>query len=1548
MLNRKIIALLLLICFGGSAYSQDILRVSKDPDMGGQYRTIQEAVDLARPYSTIIIMDNEIYEEQVTIEGEGKNGITLTSQNPQSPNKPTIKWRDTQNVGPRSWAESQIPDSINFDYNGALRCIRVRNVTIDGIKISGGSPFPFGYESVWGPEHEKQHPNTHGNAAIVLTVAGNITVRNSEIADAFFGFYIKDRNTGGIYGNSNPADIDPDEVIPLSGFGRVGNHLIENNRIYDNSYGLFFESSWDLGSTIRFNLIFDNFHTRNTLSAFRSVPESDNLPGGAFLFQDNLFTPMAIYNNTLYNNFRVFSTTWQAAAHHLIFNNIVAKPKFYWSSGYVPSTINFDEWKGTIDHLFEHRMKHTLYAAQKQAPTERREWVSGICGNGEHVNGIADMQITNDFPRPQRGSTQVTVTCSDGSTDQTTTNRFIPPGALLSGDTFPADANVRWLEAQDYFISTDPANPNFLVPNWSNPVVSTHIRGAGWPEAGIRKADGSMADLGAIQHGGQSNTLARIRPLAPVMISGSTAVANIDLTVYQGELINPQIKYARYIRDLEYQEGSWMNDINAIPQNNIIQISSSNPINIGGTEIEFTIPPSPPGDYAFIELIIEGQDANGNTVTTDVGFLPYRELNQLLKVEITDMQGNPISGGLAVGRPVQLKMKGMVIDDFGNEFDFSHTINSQLSGQDISVQLGSGATLYDASNPPNYQPLEISSIPESSGSQDTIRFTTIPPGAEYVIGTAVWTNPNDPSDVRAFYGISAPITLLPGDPVRVEFNDPPSIRITAVPTTIDVGFEHEVSLSVLDEFGNRVAEGTPVIIESLQENVGNIIHPQTETSDSLGRVRFKAQVTGGQTGDDFRVRAHIPGVEHSQDTAAFRVGRERERLVIFYGDTLDYQNYPTGEIRRVVDQRVPVVIEAHPGNRFQIIDTSNTEITFTLSHESLVLYAEETSDQPITSAELVNGRVRVWITAEGPVTGGTIEVKPTVDLRILGSLRRNIFFTAPQRRIEHGAVFADNGDGSLNRMVIHYREVLSAKPDSIGLRWPQETGGHYRVAKGDQITWDPANPTPVTVTFSEPFPEGITGLSGSPELGTHYYSIGGAPERFNIVDSIGPLITSARLTERLEPGTDTIIVTFSEGVSLGSLEGQTLLLRKSGAASETPLTVTGAQLVDENWVRLIIEDAGANAPAEGDSIRFNPAATIVDNKDAAAHPNNRAVALSLLSIPPTITSAFYYDRTADGMVDQAVLHLNKNERIDGLTVSFMWQPAAPIHETAELSGERLSYGEDSSVIVVDIRDAFVPGIANQTSVNMEVTMAGIAFEGTVRAIVRDGAAPIITDAEYEFGIGENRVDTMTITFSEMVELDSMLQPSIVFSREGTDFYNPLEVLDQNGPIVRYLIHTANPAYQIPAANDAVFINPGAKVMDITAQKNQQINPNNKRVPLQIVDAPTTFSTVLGPNPYRYSENQQFKLDIVADNTLTFGNMNFNVELSVYDNMGNIIYTLAEDDLHKLQDRFAVTWNVRNRNSRSLSTGTYLIIVSVTNSEDGEVMLSERRKLSIVK
>jgi len=741
------------------AASADIT-VSKDPGDGAMFSMVQAAVNAARPGQVIEILDAEVYAEQVTIDST-KSGITIRSKNPTSLTKPIIKYRDTQNTSPKNSTEAQVPGdgpgtSGNFETCAAVRVKYAKNVTLDGIIVDGVSPFVFGANAVWGSKNAL----FHGNAAITLVVAGGTQIRNCELRNSYFGVYIKDRNSGGVFANANSSDNDV--TIPLSGFGKAGNHLFEYNRVHDNAIGFFFESSWDLGSTVRYNLIYNNYYTTTTKSAITALSLSgeSNEPG-AFVFKDSYLSPVAIYNNTFNNNSANLIGHWQVGGQHLIFNNIFGS-----SSG--TSTGNGHDFM-MIEHKFPNRMKNSVFSVVDKQRLQVQSFSGFLCAdnpNNPYTPGnsfIADAVVTTGFAPLTRTSVTLN-SCISGTPSGTISESMVLPGALIpgaagTGGTFPTDANIRWLEMAggtftsgttaastsitlpQLFQSIDTATSNFLEPKWDDPLVVNFIKNQGWPEVGIRNNDGTIADLGAIPSTSskRQTVTARIRPTNVVTVSGTNATVSFSLNVDGGELNNPKIKYLKWIYQIPDNSengstsASFGNSFTVVPANAVRSITPPSTVlkSNGNNVLPVTIPSavSTAADtYGFFELTVEGTDKNGNPVTSDVGFLPYRKLDYSLKIEVLK-DGKAVTE-VAADEPVTLrvtptKSDGTAVTYALNKVDFWLSSNASQMWSDENTPFTSAANI---TGPTTY-PVIFKNTGNSTGNEIIMAAGTYVSGA---------------------------------------------------------------------------------------------------------------------------------------------------------------------------------------------------------------------------------------------------------------------------------------------------------------------------------------------------------------------------------------------------------------------------------------------------------------------------------------------------------------------------------------------------------------------------------------------------------------------------------------------------------------------------------------------------------------------------------------------------------------------------------------------------------------------------------------------------
>ena len=1502
--KRTVFAMACICLAGASSLFAATFTVSKDGR--GAYTTIQAAVTASRAGDIVLILDAATYPEQVTIDST-KSGLTLISSAPTSLNKPRVVWQDLVNVHPKTYAESQIDSMINFDQNGALRILRAQNVTINGIAIDGGGPYVYGYGCIWSNANDL----VAGNAALTIWVSGGAHILNCDVSNAFWGINFKDRNEGGIFANANPSDLQPQNIVPMSGFGRTGNHVIEYTRIHNNSFGLYFESSWDLGSTIRYNLIFENHHQTAAFAKTVSTSptgnncgtDGKNQPGGAMMFKDVAYSPLSIYNNTFWHNFLLFVGGWRPGAQHLIFNNIFAKPFEYWSVDPSFSNDSYMEMSAT----FANRMNNCIYACQNQAPQT---------GYVSIMNGFPQVQGVNGQPPA--------------------------PGTLLSvaaaNQAFPVAANIRWIEMDSTrFQSMDPASINFLTPNWNDTLIAKYIKNQGWQASGVKNMDGSVADLGAVSSdGGRPTDFTTIRPTDPVSITGTSATIKFAIDLHTGQFQNPTAKLFRFVSNLP-AVANWdpAAVITAANINNIT-LPAAPALQVGINTYTFTIPVTQTTDYAFFEGIFEGTDQNGKKYTSSTGFLPYRNLNYKFVVQVQKAGTLQLLDTVRVGDTVLLN----VIPQKKDGTAFANNIRP------VQASLASGFTIYETSDGKALTyPLGI-----TGQTRVPVVFTKVPQGGiEIVSLSGIWGGPND---TEVFQG-SATIRLLPGPPAAVVFQNPPSNSFGANPPVIGPGSVFPGQLYVYDTYGNRVNTSSSVTLSSLSANIANIVGANPTlaiTTDSTGVGTFGVQTTNAATkGEIFNITALLTG-KNNNDTAAMIVGNPLDHLVIFYGDTASYD--ANAQLSGQVGDKLKITIiatkSASPNQ--DSLSLGRTDTVTVMSPSGLLFYNSATATTQTTSVILVGGKATIWVSSTTPISNGSV----TASSSLSPVTRSGINFTQPLVVIDSAFYYADNGTGSVNRVEIYYDKKLPLIPDSITLYWPLKSTSTVQTVSGSQLSFAPDS-MHLTINLTAPFPPGLTYATSADKLGISYNrpntapGVTATPTNFAITERVGPLIMSAQVVERLSSGlgTDTLYVTFSEPVQAASLAGNALILIKNGTTYELSIA-NATSITSTRFVLTVVSTTGQ--PQLGDSLRIDAAGPIIDALGNKANALNRPVVISIKTIPAPITKAWYLDKNADGVVDAVRIIFAKSVSLSDLVVSLAWGDVNPAYADS-IAASRLSFfGGTDSIIEVNVQGAFktISTDSIKTSGSMQATVSFISMpeDPAEGSAVADSAAPVIVSAKYfpgAIGTGAgNSIDTLSVAFSEPVTAMSSTLPPFQLDTKSNALYTLSLVvpsLSSGASTLRFIVSQIQ-GVVFPQTGDSIWINPTAGVGD--AAGVIQNNPGNRHVILTVAPIPYSPPQVtIVKNPFSIvgsvfdagsgvPAGTGTIIEVSPSKQLT-GLISFAANVKIYDILGNAV---VKDVTFKQSPSTGIlyyNWDGRNLNSRFVGTGAYIAIVSVTDS-----------------
>lgn len=1536
------------------------LLVSKPGGLGA-YNTIMAAVRAAKPNDSVVITDEGVYEEQVTIDST-KTGLVLCSSNPTSVRKPKIVFQDKVNIGPLTCADSKIEEKITFDQNGALQIKRVRGVIIDGIAVDGGGAYAFGKDGIWSTDDNCTRggcngspcPLQHGNAALTLWIAGDVIVRNCDLTNAYFGINVKDRNEGGINANPNPSDIDKSRVVALSGFGKTGNHVFEHNRIHDNSVGMFFESTWDLGSVIRYNLFFENHHktTAFATSVKALTGDGGNHAGGALMFKDHMYSPLAIYNNTFWHNYLIFIGLWRPGSQFNIFNNIYAEPYMYWSL----ETVFSGGGSTAVDGIFANRMHNCVYACQQQAASTQKMNVQArdTVTNKQVVKEVIVYQprIMNNVGDIENTNITVPVELSYDTVMQVLQNvkvqgnRLVQTGTGANARGFPASADIRWLETK--FKSTNPASADFLVPNWDDSLVNKYIKDKGWEEAGILDGDGSRADLGAIPSGGKPKNLVKIIPNMPVLISPdkpTLAMVNFTIKVESGTFNNPVIKYLKWIDEVPLDTNSFGDNRKPIPATSIISVViPSKKLKVGTNDsVAITIPAQSTSKmYAFFELVIEGTDNDGNKVQSVMGFLSYRQLDYMFRVLVLSSNLKDTLSEVTAGQPYVLRLIPMKIGGTSTAFTFNVDT--------VEVALRSHFIAYT----PVGDTLRVKGgIPKGAGKVDQpIMFTLIPGnGYEAVIASGEFIS-TAAGNRMAIWGVSNDIKVNPGVAENIAFVAPGSKQNTI----IDPGQLYDVRLQLTDKYGNKVKLATEVKLSSLKPDIGNVNGAATVMSDGNGVASFKVEVTNGDINEIFPIVGKL-SLNGNADTTFMVVGKARARFFIFYSDTASYNPATIISQSTCSGTRVKIQVRTSTDGKDTLTDNKNA-FGIEFSSDILAAYADENSSQKITSDTLVKGIATFWIqTTKGSIRDAKVTVfNLTTANKVYDATRGGINFSLCVTNITSAEYRAENGYGKVDRLDLYYPKKLKETElaDSLHLYWPS-SGDNLRMVKRAAMTIDPADSSHVIVHLPEPFPEGITATSQK-QLGTSYWRNPSLTDvetfSFTIADKVGPLITAAELIERLQQGqADTMNLTFSEFVNTQSIKGDAFAIVRNGIK----LNVLNVVQVSNSMIRVVIANKGEDvSPHAGDSIKIfvasDGSSLVVDGENNKAHPDNRPVKITLKEIAPSITDAYYLDVNADGTVDRVILTFNKKIRRDDLSFSVNFR--GTLIDT--LTSARTSYFQnDSTKIALDLNGVLKADLNGFTDGAMFVVAIDSRFKGTlITRSVADKAAPVIKKADYYQGrlLGDKSqmYDTLMVVFTENVSDENLRtdKPFELFATvNGEVFTLTLEKLSIINNQYRFKVKSINQNIPWVSTGDSIHIlTDGVSSAFADLGKNYQINSSNRRTVIIVHEIPVGLDIKMGPNPFVPVNGAEVKFT-VKPVVMRQQEVHVRTSVTILDYLGNCVFTAADSVTKDLT--LEIKWNGRNKMGRLVGSGTYAVFIKATDlTREGRIIPPVVKKLAV--
>ena len=266
---------------------------------------------------------------------------------------------------------------------------------------------------------------------------------------------------------------------------------------------------------------------------------------------------------------------------------------------------------------------------------------------------------------------------------------------------------------------------------------------------------------------------------------------------------------------------------------------------------------------------------------------------------------------------------------------------------------------------------------------------------------------------------------------------------------------------------------------------------------------------------------------------------------------------------------------------------------------------------------------------------------------------------------------------------------------------------------------------------------------------------------------------------------------------------------------------------------------------------------------------------------------------------------------------------------------------DSSYSMPVSADA-APGSRITTHVAMEVLVVYNDFPDLppLSAVVADSAAPVVTAARlvYTQTRDSAHTDQLTVVFSETIKQPQSIHPFLVKSViSGVQYRFRLEWISSNNEINVFRVDTIEGgALAYAKKGDSLWIDVLALISDNFG--NTQLNPLNRRVPLDVVmppAQPSQWEIKAVPNPFSPSTGSSTEIKAVSKKALLDPEQ-YSMSIVIFDVIGNSVTSavLAQ----KNNNEWSVVWDGRNHNKRIVSSGVYICAVTAVDKTDALKLL----------
>jgi hypothetical protein len=387
-----------------------------------------------------------------------------------------------------------------------------------------------------------------------------------------------------------------------------------------------------------------------------------------------------------------------------------------------------------------------------------------------------------------------------------------------------------------------------------------------------------------------------------------------------------------------------------------------------------------------------------------------------------------------------------------------------------------------------------------------------------------------------------------------------------------------------------------------------------------------------------------------------------------------------------------------------------------------------------------------------------------------------------------------DGDGKADLLTVVFSrklDVAKELPDSFVVSFGPDDAMRSSVKPSVLSQWTSDNQT-FTAVLKEPFPISATKGAGVGGTGKVYVSRGGYLDLFTfnaVDDSVAPNVVSARL--RYGIAKDTLVLTLTEGASVA---GSSAFAWK---ADGTPL---GSSVRVDGNMAYIAVDTGSVVPMV-DLVRAGKG--LSDRFGNLPGPKGPTVLVTGGDRPPHV--AWFVDENADGTVDHVKLVFSPRSLHTMPSFVFNWPTKNGMLSSYKVQTTAADTGKDTVTLALVGVDSLVTGVDPSISSKDLGLMIDAAYGDTSRFAVMDRVAPVLVSASLRYNAIEGEPDTLSLLFSEPVEVGTGNAAVVRLATELLKFKS-FEVDPSDARLVRFFIDSTSTQF---TRGDSLAVAPGS-------------------------------------------------------------------------------------------------------------------------------------------